>query len=406
MRRRIKLQSPRKELLSWFPSTSLTRPDLLARLLALQHQRPVFVVRRSIRPVKPDTVCRVNYVASRIRRPIFHPACRREPQEPQAARSAPVSPSMSVSVLSRLRLLLPLHVSVLRPWLVQEFQYPSGSKENVFVPASTAIRPLRTPRMMPSHIPRLQSAHSLLIDPVPVPTLVVGAYQALKAFTVKTEHAETRLRAKEMALGVGAEAVSTISFAMEAHTDSDQVERPLANADLVSNSGNIDNVTERDASSTAPSDSRAMNADLVTRSTSKTTPPPQEDSATGIMSAIIEGIHPTPPSNCWFVLPTSNSTSSNNHAYPVRHTSPPRSHPGFVNGVFTGHQGPAATQNDVATDSEKIPLPGSDKDDSNTPGMDWAVTELPSQDPRIVMELNFLRAKAKVGGGAKADEGA
>jgi hypothetical protein len=72
-------------------------------------------------------------------------------------------------------------------------------------------------------------------------------------------------------------------------------------------------------------------------------------------------------------------------------------------------------------------LPRDDNDDCSPPGADFTVTELvttvfgtrrvrrlvipplaegarPSWNPRIVVEMKFLRAKQKVGGGAKADE--
>jgi hypothetical protein len=103
----------------------------------------------------------------------------------------------------------------------------------------------------------------------------------------------------------------------------------------------------------------------------------------------------------------------------------------FVSGVFVGTQAPVSpkdvhhhlTPTDILS-SQVLPR---DDNDCNPPGADFTVTELvttafgtrrvrrlvippiaegarPSRDPRIVVELKFLRAKQKVGGGAKADE--
>ncbi|KAJ7792383.1 hypothetical protein B0H14DRAFT_3889965 [Mycena olivaceomarginata] len=101
----------------------------------------------------------------------------------------------------------------------------------------------------------------------------------------------------------------------------------------------------------------------------------------------------------------------------------------FVNGVFIGTQASDSTKDmhlHHPTSTDLFPS-SEDNDDCNPPGADFTVTELvttalgtrrvrrpvipplaegarPSRDPRIVAELKFLRARQKVGGGAKADE--
>jgi hypothetical protein len=100
-----------------------------------------------------------------------------------------------------------------------------------------------------------------------------------------------------------------------------------------------------------------------------------------------------------------------------------------ANGVFVGTQASDSTKDmhlhhTAPTDAFSS---GDENDDCNPPGADLTVTELvtttfgtrrvrrhvippltegarPSRDPHIVVELKFLRAKQKVGGGAKADE--
>jgi hypothetical protein len=102
-----------------------------------------------------------------------------------------------------------------------------------------------------------------------------------------------------------------------------------------------------------------------------------------------------------------------------------------ANGVFVGTQASDSTKDmhlhhTAPTDAFSS---NDENDDCNPPGTDLTVTELvttafgirrvrrlvipplaegtrPSRDPRIVAELKFLRAKQKVGGGAKADKGA
>ncbi|KAF8218258.1 hypothetical protein K438DRAFT_2007080 [Mycena galopus ATCC 62051] len=388
MRRRIKLQSPRKELLSWFPP--LLSPDF-AGLRSL-----IYSLDSSLSSIEDQCQLR----------------CESHPST-QLAVASPKSPKQSafsfrIPIFVGLRSLmstsaLPLRVSVLRAW-----------------------PPLRTPRMTPSRIPHLQYARSVSSQlpsppsstsegtsfsspstPCPSPTLVVMACQ-LKAFSVEginTGHAETQIQigAREMASGV-----SAASFAMAAHTDSDEASpgSDRANADPVSSSGNADSVghiasahlcsfpkIEEDDSISAPSDSSAMNADLVSwsgtvdsvwgvatdsSSTSKTTPPPQEDSATGIMGALElktklswaknESTLPTSDSPAFIEKSQSRRLGDTEQPSELQKKQPPSDTrrplapiPGFVNGVFGGHQD-AMTQDDVATDSEKIPLPSSDKD--------------------------------------------
>ncbi|KAJ7248244.1 hypothetical protein B0H12DRAFT_1123750 [Mycena haematopus] len=115
-------------------------------------------------------------------------------------------------------------------------------------------------------------------------------------------------------------------------------------------------------------------------------------------------------------------------AAPPKEPRRPLASTGFVNGVFIGHHDAApakgAPVHPVPTEDT---APSDDNTECNPPGADFAVTELvttpfgtrrvrrmvipplldgarPSRDPRIVMELNFLRAKQKVGGVVKADE--
>ncbi|KAJ7318153.1 hypothetical protein DFH08DRAFT_1037016 [Mycena albidolilacea] len=100
-----------------------------------------------------------------------------------------------------------------------------------------------------------------------------------------------------------------------------------------------------------------------------------------------------------------------------------------ANGVFVGTQASESTKDmhlhhPTSTDAFSS---SDDNDDCSPPGADFTVTELvaaafgtrrvrrlvipslaegarPSRDPRIVAELKFLRARQKVGGGAKADK--
>ncbi|KAJ6551685.1 hypothetical protein B0H19DRAFT_1297444 [Mycena capillaripes] len=114
--------------------------------------------------------------------------------------------------------------------------------------------------------------------------------------------------------------------------------------------------------------------------------------------------------------------------------------PSFVNTIFNGRRDPALAPTesvstcDLTRASAQKPTitrsqgPPSNDDDSNPPGADFMVTELvttafgtrrvrrmvipqllegslPSRDPRIIMELNSLRAQQKVGGVASKPNG-
>ncbi|KAJ7856642.1 hypothetical protein B0H14DRAFT_3864872 [Mycena olivaceomarginata] len=101
----------------------------------------------------------------------------------------------------------------------------------------------------------------------------------------------------------------------------------------------------------------------------------------------------------------------------------------FFNGAFIGKPPPVSPKDmhlHHPTSTDAFPF-SDDNDNCNPPGADFTVTELVttafgtrrvrrmvipplaegarlSRDPRVVAELKFLRAKQKVGGGAKADE--